>query len=275
MCKNILNRNMKVVICAIAKNENNYINDWVNYHIKLGFDHIYLFDNNSCKTAFVGDAIEQRDKVTIYDKRSIKKTLFQTECYNEFYEAEKDNFDWCLFFDIDEFLAGVDNVKDFLSNKKYADFLQIRILWKTFTDDNLITRDIKVPVWEAFKTITHNQSLNKQGKAFVRGHLNNAVIGVHRARIRNPETGETSGAVACLTSGEACDGEEFIYGDTSKETVFINHYRTKSLQEFIDQKIGRGDACRALRIIDFEYYWNVNEKTEAKLTYLKAHGFEA
>ena len=38
---------MKTAICAIAKHENVYINDWVNYHLNLGFDHIYIYDDNS------------------------------------------------------------------------------------------------------------------------------------------------------------------------------------------------------------------------------------
>ena len=37
---------MKCAICAIAKNENDYINEWCKYHLNLGFDEIYIFDNN-------------------------------------------------------------------------------------------------------------------------------------------------------------------------------------------------------------------------------------
>ena len=48
---------MTYAICAIAKNENNYINDWVNWHINIGFDHIYLYDNNDINMPFVGDFI--------------------------------------------------------------------------------------------------------------------------------------------------------------------------------------------------------------------------
>ena len=57
------------VICAIAKNENDYINDWVNWHLNLGFDRIYLYDNNELETPYVGDFIEQKDKVEIIDIR--------------------------------------------------------------------------------------------------------------------------------------------------------------------------------------------------------------
>lgn len=38
---------MKIAICTIVKNENHYIRNWVSYHLRLGFDTIYLYDNNS------------------------------------------------------------------------------------------------------------------------------------------------------------------------------------------------------------------------------------
>lgn len=34
---------MKTGICAIAKDENFYIEEWIRYHLKLGVDQIYIF----------------------------------------------------------------------------------------------------------------------------------------------------------------------------------------------------------------------------------------
>ena len=34
---------MKVGIAAIAKNEDNYIDEWIKYHLKLGIDQIMVF----------------------------------------------------------------------------------------------------------------------------------------------------------------------------------------------------------------------------------------
>ena len=38
---------MKTALCAIAKNENLYIREWVEYYMKLGFSNIILYDNNN------------------------------------------------------------------------------------------------------------------------------------------------------------------------------------------------------------------------------------
>ncbi len=34
-------------ICAIAKDEDFFIKEWVEYHLLIGFEHIYIYDNNS------------------------------------------------------------------------------------------------------------------------------------------------------------------------------------------------------------------------------------
>lgn len=34
---------MQTTICCIAKNEDRYIHEWIAYHLKLGFDKIYIY----------------------------------------------------------------------------------------------------------------------------------------------------------------------------------------------------------------------------------------
>ena len=35
------------IVCAIAKDEDPFLKEWVVYHLILGFDHIIIYDNNS------------------------------------------------------------------------------------------------------------------------------------------------------------------------------------------------------------------------------------
>ena len=37
---------MKVALVCIAKNEDLYIDEWIDYHFKLGFDEIFVYQNN-------------------------------------------------------------------------------------------------------------------------------------------------------------------------------------------------------------------------------------
>ena len=40
------NVQMNIAICAIVKDEDFYIEEFIKYHLKLGVDHIYFFQNN-------------------------------------------------------------------------------------------------------------------------------------------------------------------------------------------------------------------------------------
>ena len=42
----------KVAICAIFKNEANYMKEWIEFHQMMGVDHFYLYNNNSADDYF-------------------------------------------------------------------------------------------------------------------------------------------------------------------------------------------------------------------------------
>ena len=258
-------------VCAIAKNENNYINEWCNHYLKvLKFDRIYLYDNNDSTTPYIGNFIDSdiKDKVTIFDWRDKHYKNMQWAAYQDFYDKYNKTINWVLFCDIDEFLTGINSVKDFLENPKFKEFDQIRIKWRLFGDSDLITRDIHIPVMQSFtKVVNNNSELSNQGKAFVRGGLSNILIkSCHYALYQDKSKLRT-----CLPSGRKCikDNTFQIIEDYSQETIFLNHYMTKSLEEFLNCKFKRGDAIKEKRDIDLDYFWQLNKKTPEKLNFIQ------
>lgn len=271
---------MRVYVCAIAKNEHLYINEWVSHYFKLGVDKIFIFDNDNKDSPNIKDYIDKQylPNIKIINARGIHYDKMQDTFYTNFYKIEKDNFEWCIFCDIDEFLVGIDNVKTFLSNQRYKNTQQIRIKWKLFGDDDLIERDMTKSVMETFtKEITSSlhRDLDKvgdleiQGKAIVKGHIKGVVFrSPHFACIGNRLL------KSVLPSGAKCESCVRIREDYSKESVFFNHYMTKSLSEFIKQKVNRGDAIYGTRKINLDYFWRINRKTKAKIEYIKNLGLE-
>ena len=265
-----------MVVCAMAKNENKYINDWVNWYLSIGVDKIYLYDNNDISTQYVGECIEQIDKVVIKDVRNVVGEKIQQKIYTSFYNEYGNTFDWCIFVDIDEFLQ-VDNVKTFLSNTKYNDYEQIRVMWKLFGDDNLIERNETIPVYKSFhrvikktynRDLVHIGNLERQGKFIVKGHLKDVVItSPHFASHEKRENLLKS----CLPSGAECNSKVVIYECYDNEKVYINHYMTKTLKEFVEQKLNRSDAVYGYNI-KLNYYWRVNAITMEKVAYLRKRG---
>ena len=104
----------------------------------------------------------------------------------------------------------------------------------------------------------------------VKGNLPNVVIeSPHFASFKRRDNVIPS----VLPSGRPCYSKVAIREDYSKETVFFNHYMTKSLEEFINQKMNRTDAVFGDLTLKLDYYWRINKKTEEKLNYLKEKGY--
>ena len=105
------NGRFKICICTIAKCENKYINEFIEYYKKYGVDKIYLYDNNDLN----GENFEflhnenNLNFIEIINYRG--KKVRQREIYNRCYFNNNKKYKWIVFIDIDEYI--------FL--KKYSD----------------------------------------------------------------------------------------------------------------------------------------------------------
>ena len=119
------------------------------------------------------------------------------------------------------------------------------------------------------RNLQQKGNLEIQGKALVRGCLSNVVIrSPHFASFEYRDNLIPS----VLPSGRPCYSKVAINENYSHEKVYLNHYMTKSLSEFIDQKMNRTDAVYGDNI-PLDYYWRINKKTQDKLNWLKEKGY--
>ncbi len=260
----------KICICAIAKCENKYINDWVNYHLNSGIDEIHIYDNNDKSYSPVENCIKINSGRVVIHKIPDAKN-FQRGVYTKFYIQNKDRFDWIIFIDIDEFINlnnQYTSIKEFLNDKLFYDTDVIRLKWKIFGDGDLITRDINIPVYKGITKPSNNTIFNSQAKCIVRGGLDNVIFeSVHYPLINGVVPKQK------LPNGKITYGKISI--NEKSNGICLNHYMTKTIAEFIDQKLARGtDACFPERVIDFDYFWKINDKTANKLNYIKFKGFK-
>ena len=79
--------NIKIALCTMGKKENLYIKEFVDYYIRLGIDHIFIYDDNDPNTEKMTNIINDTYKniVTIYE--NIKDTIKDqpqafTTCYH-------------------------------------------------------------------------------------------------------------------------------------------------------------------------------------------------
>ena len=103
-------RKQGIAIVAIAKNESEYIREWVAFHKAVGFDRIILYDNDST------DNMRDKIKCFISDGFVIYETIsgegLQLKTYNLALKKYGKRYRYCAFIDCDEFLFPIDNTKD-------------------------------------------------------------------------------------------------------------------------------------------------------------------
>ena len=112
----------KICLCTVGKKENKYIKEYVEHYKAFGVDKIFLYDNNDVNGEKFEDILSEYIKnnfIEIFNFRG--KIAPQLKIYGECYNKHKNDYDWFIFFDTDEFihLNNYLNIKDFLNEKKF------------------------------------------------------------------------------------------------------------------------------------------------------------
>lgn len=87
-------------VLAIAKNENDYIKEFVDFYLLNGVDHFYLYDNDS-DVPLSETLCDYLNVCTIHKISGVRK---QFAAYNHFLSHHKNETEWVAVFDIDEFV---------------------------------------------------------------------------------------------------------------------------------------------------------------------------
>jgi hypothetical protein len=220
----------KVALVCIAKEEGPYLQEWIDYHLKLGFDDIHIFQNDWRWDSYVEHEqvhMYEYDGKTYHSEEPIHVRNVQARCYTEFCRDYHEQYEWVAAFDVDEYLVlkQTDNVKEFIT--AYDAYTNVVIDWVTFGDSG-------------HKTFTDD---------------NTSVVNRFTMRRRNPDNQFKS---FCKLGPEVnhdihmAQGmwvtTEFIEGMGGHNVrphigvAQLNHYFTKTLPEFL-QKRERGNAC--------------------------------
>jgi len=103
-------------IIAIAKFENQYLEEWISYHLKIGFDFIHIYDNSDYGDIAIPE--KYKNKVIVYPYSG---EAMQLKAYKDFIvnKSGSNLNQWILPMDIDEFLVlkKYKNIKQFISQR--------------------------------------------------------------------------------------------------------------------------------------------------------------
>lgn len=268
---------MKYIICAIAKLENQYLLEWANYHLAIGFSCIHIYDNNEIDGERVADVFQDAEfdaKVIVHDVRGQK--YMQKKVYQDCYDNEE--FDWCAFIDIDEFItfapmSGLKSIDDFLKDKEAWDAVHLN--WMCYGDGCAVCNDGR-PVLERFDAAKKpvgfyysyiNCPENSHVKSIIKKGLKIDWIADGIAYESNPHTPFGLNKV-CNALCEPVQNTPF--SDIVHDVAFVRHYTTKTIEEYA-VKVSRQCAdCNAV-FYSFPKFFRINKPTYSKFRWLKKH----
>lgn len=241
-------RSEVITICAIAKCEYDYIYDWVDYHLRLGYDKIVIYDNNDVEgeryDELLSDFIDA-GRVEIRDVRGQK--AYQQTVYNEYYR--EGDFDWVSIIDCDEFMTfsnGITSIQQFVKLRTDADFYIIPWVCERAQDlDNKVTHiydyDNPLPDYVRATNNCFPARLRQWHKCTYRaGVFNDVWLSEHI-----PQIMEWSAYKGYDESGEWTYSQPVFmkkYYDCNPSNCFIRHYITRDIDTFFYKKYLRGHA---------------------------------
>ena len=235
---------MKFAVCALVKNENLYLREWVEHYIRIGFDKIYLLDNNDKygenPEIVIQDYIDQGFVEVDETYRGVEQIFsYQGKIYNECLDKWGKDYDWMLICDVDEFLHLFDckNVQEIFEKYPYKDFDEVLVQWYNICGPDLYYKP--EPVMKRFTT--HNpKGINYPGNipmdAFVKSFIQTkSNIRFSTGAINNMHIATTENK--CNGLGEKIKTTVYFTLQINHQGMCLLHYWSKSFSEFFWRKV--------------------------------------
>lgn len=244
----------KLAMVAIAKNEADYISEWLCFHKLQGVERVFLYDNESTDgmKSILQPYID--DGFVVY--HLIQGKGKQMEAYNDALRRYGDQCKYMAVIDCDEFLLPVD------TNETLIDVID-----KTFEKDRY-AGGIGVNwclygssgIEEKSEGLVIERFLNRAQASFEKNvHIKSIVKPQTVKTFRNPHSPQYQRGFYAIDMAGNLIGS-FYHQIASFCGMRINHYFCKSKQEWIDRrKIGRGDKVNVVRKIDDFYEHDRND----------------
>lgn len=263
------NNEIKISLCTMGRKENLYVEEFVEYYIKLGIDHIFIYDDNEPSTEKISDALgnKYKNKVTIYE--NIKDRFnYQSEAFTNCYQNNLNKYDWFLMVDMDEYLYIVKNtLKNYLSSQIFNKCDFIKFHWVIPNDNNLLNYDSR-PLFKRFGEPYMKSIIIK---SIIRGNIKNLNYSIH-APFFSPKKNTSCNNEGRIVFSNLMNSEKLE--PINIKRAYIIHYKFKSTEEFVNKyKRGYKDWFGNKTNIAFNDlindFFSINKITIDKINYIE------
>ena len=254
--------NKVIAICAILKDEHQYLKEWIEYHLSIGVTCIYLYEDVTSITHI--DIVKNYNNVylaSISDFIDIDNCLEkQRDVYNKFILTYRETIDYAFFIDLDEYVTFGDGYCiDDLTNICDEMGGGLLLPWKHFGANEYIDNP-HLPVLDTYKKEVYIKfPKNPNGCKL----LSKSFANIKEGRMKHIHIHSNAKPIVPYDS-------ENLY-----QMCWINHYITKSWEEWCNRIFVRGQNESLIRRIDEFFIYNpemlpIKEELYNK-SYFKSH----
>lgn len=227
----VRNLKYKISLCLIFKNEASFLKEWLDYHLTIGIDHFYLYNNNSDDNYYnVIQPYIDKGLVTLVNW---PYNHSQFKAYKHCYENYRKETNWLSFLDADEFFVPkyAETIEDWL--KPFDKYPAINIHWRMFGTGGQLKHDYNKNVIEQYFTCF--DKWYSHGKCLVNTRYDISSFDLwhvhHHTYMKYPIMGKNIVLPAVNQFGYICTVDKTWGGGKHKlnnATLLINHYFTKA-----------------------------------------------
>ncbi len=241
-----------LAVCAIAKNEGPYFEEWIEHHRRLGVEKFYIYDNES--TDNTKEILAPYIESGLVEYKFQPGTKQQLPAYDHCLDTHRLEARWIAVIDLDEFILPIKDktITEFL--KRFEEYPVVEINWLIYGSGGAKKKEEGTVMERFTKHSLPNHISNRHVKSIVNPRRIFSLIGAHEA---------------ARISGKAVDShgmpirKNFRDREPQHDVIRINHYAVKSYEEFFGKR-SRG-RVRGVNIRkDYFEHYDLNDIEEKK-----------
>lgn len=228
----------KVALCAIVKDADEFIAEWVNYNLALGFEHIYLYDNSDdfVLEAWARNMNKQGHRLMVtHQPGKVQQIASYNNCV-KYIARNRQDITFAAFFDADEFLNMKKHVHvaDLIKEHCPTNCTALTFNWHLFGAKHAEKASIPLPLTKRFQYYVLDP--RRHVKSVARIDAYKGFSTPHCVVVKYGDIFDTNG------SSNKCP----FHHDGPTDIAVLHHYYEKSLTEF-NRRCVRGRATKDMK----------------------------
>jgi len=262
-CNKKHEKNYYISICGIFKNEAPYLKEWIEYHILVGVEKFYLYNNNSEDD--YQEILEQYIKAGIVTLIEWPEVPGQISAYKHWYNNYRNETQWVSFLDLDEFICPIkyDTISQWL--EKFEKYPVIKMYWQMFGTSGILANDNKKLVIEQY--LNSWRKLDTVGKVLY--NTNFDIYNFSRSMMHGFNVKLCGLSVPPINQfGYFVMWDIHRYSNNERE-IQVNHYWARGFKSY-EEKHKRGSAAYGASWKTFDkFLWHEHFNTASNFAIIR------